>query len=274
MGFILGYMKEDSDSKVLKNFVDSTGQSVRVSLKVADVGSEKMDSLVNGVIRPKIDEIFADTKMNLLITGTTPMFIKGNKYLIDNLISSMIVAFVVIAIIMAMLFRNVKMIIISLIPNIIPLLITGGIMGYFGIPLKPSTALIFSIAFGISVDDSIHFLAKYRQELMLNNFNVPIAITKSLRETGASMIYTSVILFFGFVIFAMSQFGGTVALGKLTSITLLLAMMTNVIVLPALLLQFDSGKRNVNEHPLIEQFPEFSEPDSDPYQLGEKNNKA
>jgi predicted RND superfamily exporter protein len=169
----------------------------------------------------------------------------------------MAIAFFIIAIIMAVLFRNFKMIIISLIPNIIPLLITGGLMGFAGIPLKPSTALIFSIAFGISVDDSIHFLAKYRQELYLNKFFVPVAVSKSIRETGASMIYTSIILFFGFVIFVASEFGGTVALGALTSITLLMAMFTNLIVLPALLLRFDTGKRNVQNHPLIETFPEF-----------------
>jgi hypothetical protein len=175
----------------------------------------------------------------------------------------MIIAFFVIAVIMGLLFRNLKMIVLSLIPNMIPLLVTAGIMGYFGIPLKPSTALIFSIAFGISVDDSIHFLAKYRQELFANKFYVPIAISKSIRETGASMIYTSIILFFGFVIFVMSDFGGTVALGKLTSITLLFAMLTNVIVLPALLLQFDSGKRNKDIHPLIEKYPEFMEKSED-----------
>jgi predicted RND superfamily exporter protein len=201
--------------------------------------------------------------MDVEVTGSTLMFIKGNKFLIENLITSMIIAFVVIAIIMGLLFRNFKMIMISLVPNMIPLLITAGIMGYFGIPLKPSTALIFSIAFGISVDDSIHFLAKYRQELFANKFFVPVAISKSIRETGASMIYTSIILFFGFVIFVLSDFGGTVALGRLTSITLLIAMLTNVIVLPALLLQFDSGKRNEKVHPLIEQYPEFAEEQED-----------
>ena len=155
------------------------------------------------------------------------------------------------------------MIIISLIPNIIPLMITAGLMGYYGIPLKPSTALIFSIAFGISVDDSIHFLAKYRQELFANSFVVPIAISKSLRETGASMIYTSIILFFGFVIFSLSDFLGTVALGVLTSTTLLIAMFTNLIVLPSLLLSFDSGKRDPDQHPLIESFDEFYHADDD-----------
>lgn len=253
--FILRYLKEESDEGgIAKSFVDSTGQFIRISLKMPDIGSNKMDSLVNTVISPKIDEIFADSKMDVKITGTVPLFIKGNKYLIDNLITSMIFAFFIIAVIMALLFKNFKMIVISMIPNMIPLLLTGAIMGFFGIPLKPSTALIFSIAFGISVDDSIHFLAKYRQELHAHNFFVPIAVSRSLRETGASMIYTSIILFFGFVIFTLSEFGGTVALGKLTSITLLFAMLTNLIVLPALLLQFDSGKRNKKDHPYIDDF--------------------
>ncbi len=135
---------------------------------------------------------------------------------------------------MALLFRNIRMILISIIPNLVPLCVTAGLMGYFGIPLKPSTALIFSIAFGISVDDSIHFLAKYRQELFANNFFVAKAISKSLRETGSSMMYTSIVLFFGFIIFAFSEFGGTVALGILTSTTLLFAMFTNLILLPSL----------------------------------------
>lgn len=264
--FILQYLKDGADNVgVAKSFVDSTGQYIRISLKMPDIGSLKMDSLVNQVITPRIDEIFHESKMNVRITGTVPLFIKGNKYLIDNLITSMIFAFFIIAIIMAILFKNFKMIVISLIPNLIPLLFTGAIMGYFGIPLKPSTALIFSIAFGISVDDSIHFLAKYRQELHIHNHFVPIAVSRSLRETGSSMIYTSIILFFGFIIFTFSEFGGTVALGKLTSITLLFAMFTNLIVLPALLLQFDTGKFRDEDHPYIEDFAkaDYSSDDED-----------
>jgi len=262
--FIFRYLKEDSDKTgISKSFVDSTGQRIRISLKIADIGSKKMDSLVSTVIKPKINDLFADSKMDVKLTGTTLMFIKGNKFLIENLIQSMVIAFVIIAIIMALLFRNFRMIIISLIPNIIPLMITAGLMGYFNIPLKPSTALIFSIVFGISVDDSIHFLAKYRQELFTHNFFVPKAVSISLKETGASMIYTSIILFFGFVIFTASEFLGTVALGMLTSITLLLAMITNLVVLPALLLRFDSGKRDQTLHPLIERYPEFYHEDED-----------
>ncbi len=253
--FILRYMRNQSDeSGLFSTFVDSTFQTMRVSMQVADIGSYKMDSLIGNVIAPQVDSIFADTDMQVYITGTTPLFIKGNNFLIKNLRFSLLLAFLLISAIMVILFRNKRMIIISLIPNIIPLIITAGIMGFAGIPLKPSTALIFSIVFGISVDDSIHFLAKYRQELFQNKFFVPLAVSKTLRETGASMMYTSIILFAGFVIFAGSDFGGTVALGILTSVTLLIAMSTNLILLPALLMSFDDGKRNPEEHPLIEQY--------------------
>ncbi|MCA6078290.1 efflux RND transporter permease subunit [Fulvivirga sedimenti] len=253
--FILRYMRNQSDSTGLFNsFVDSTLQVMRVSMQVADIGSEKMDSLIEEVIRPEVDSLVAGTDLKISITGTTPLFIRGNKFLIQNLRFSLILAFILIAVIMGVLFGNLKMILISMLPNIIPLLITAGIMGFFGIPLKPSTALIFSIVFGISVDDSIHFLAKYRQELFLNRFSVPITVSKTLRETGASMIYTSVILFAGFVIFAWSDFGGTIALGILTSITLMIAMFTNLILLPSLLLTFDDGRRDPQEHPLIEEY--------------------
>ena len=257
---ILSYLSKQQDSSgLLNSFVDSTGQVMRVSLKMADVGSTKMDSLVTHVIQPGIDKAFEGTEVKTSITGSTLLFIKGNKFLIENLRFSLLLAFGIIAVIMAILFANFRMIIISLIPNLVPLILTAGIMGYFGIPLKPSTALIFSIAFGISVDDSIHFLAKYRQELFANKFFVPIAISHSIKETGASMIYTSIVLFFGFVIFVFSDFGGTVALGVLTSLTLLFAMLTNLTLLPALLMVFDSGKRDKNKHPLIEHYEFYIE---------------
>lgn len=262
--FLVNYMKGQTDnSGLLKAFVDSTGQKIRISLKIKDIGSNKMDSLVNQVIRPKQEEIFSNTKLTASITGTTLLFIKGNSFLIQNLKMSFVLAFFVISIIMGLLFANFRMILLSLIPNVIPLAITAGIMGFFSVPLKPSTAIIFSIAFGISVDYAIHFLAKYRAELFTNKFNVSVAITNSLHETGTSMIYTSVVLFAGFVIFTASDFGGTVALGFLTSITLLISMFTNLLVLPSLLLTFDSGKRNIKIHPPIEEYDGIYEDDEE-----------
>lgn len=211
----------------------------------------------------KIDEIFGDTNIKAKATGTTLMFVKGNEFLVRNLRKSLILAFIIIAIIMGFLFKSPKMILISLIPNLIPLVIIAGMMGYLDVSLRPSTVLIFSVVFGISIDDSIHFLAKYRQELFANKFFVPLAISKSIRETGASMIYTSVVLFAGFIIFAGSDFIGTIMLGVLTSTTLLIAMFANLIVLPALLMVFDDGKRKEDAHPLIEQYDEFYQEDED-----------
>ncbi len=258
---ILSYLSNQGENtNFLSSFVDTTGQVMRVSLKIADIGSIRMDSLITNVIQPEIDKVFKDDPdVHTAVTGSTLLFVKGNKFLIENLQMSLLLAFGIIAVIMAILFANIRMIIISLIPNFIPLIMTAGIMGYFGIPLKPSTALIFSIAFGISVDDSIHFLAKYRQELFARKFFVPIAISNSIKETGSSMLYTSIILFFGFVIFIFSDFGGTVALGLLTSLTLFFAMLTNLTLLPALLMVFDSGKRNQNFHPLIEHYEFYIE---------------
>ena len=262
--FLQPYLRnQENTGELLASMVDSTGQQIRVSMKVADIGSDRMDSLLTHYLEPKIEELFGESDMEATFTGTTLLFIKGNRFLLQNLKISLLLAFGIIALIMALLFANFRMILISLVPNIIPLIITAGVMGYFNIPLKPSTALIFSIAFGISVDDSIHFLAKYRQELFANDFFVPIAISKSIRETGASMMYTSIVLFFGFVIFAGSEFGGTVALGVLASATLIIAMFTNLIVLPSLLLIFDSGKRSKDSHPLIEHYDEFYHEESD-----------
>ena len=262
--FILRYFSGDNEStEILRSFVDKDQSKMRISFKVADVGSIRLDSLIDNVVNAKINELFGESDVVAKATGTTLLFVKGNKFLVQNLRRSLILAFIVIAIIMGMLFKSPKMIAISLIPNLIPLIMIAGIMGYFDIALRPSTVLIFSVVFGISVDDSIHFLAKYRQELFANNFFVPLAISKSIRETGASMIYTSVILFAGFIIFSASEFISTTMLGVLTSTTLLIAMFANLIVLPALLMVFDDGKRRKDSHPLIEHYEEFYQEDED-----------
>ena len=252
---VLLYLKNQEDSTgLLESFVDDNQQRMRISMKIADIGSIKLDSLVKNQIEPSIAEIVGKKKIDVKVTGTTLLYTKGNGYLIDNLRISMIIAFFLIAAIMGLLFRNVRMILISLIPNIIPLLITAGLMGYLGIPLKPSTALVFSIAFGISVDDSIHFLAKYRQELLKYKFDVVKSVQISLQETGMSMIYTSIVLFCGFVIFVASEFGGTKALGALTSTTLLIAMVTNLILLPCLLRTFDLNSKQVKLAPMFKKY--------------------
>jgi predicted RND superfamily exporter protein len=266
-GYILRYMKGQTDNTgLLKSFVDSTFTKMRISMQIADIGSKRLDSLVHEVIEPRMNQIFEGTNIQTSVTGTTKLFIKGNKFLIDNLKESLLLAFILITLSMAMLFANVRMIIISLVPNVIALMITAGIMGYLGIPLKPSTALIFSITFGISVDNSIRFLAKYRQEQLANGFFVPVSVSDSILETGKSIIYTSIVLFAGFILFAFSSFGGTIALGVLTSTTLVISMFTNLILLPALIMTFDKPKKSKAEKLLIDDF--------DPGFYGEEEDEA
>ncbi|MFN3402841.1 MAG: efflux RND transporter permease subunit [Cytophagaceae bacterium] len=250
--FITKYFggKSGDEKNVLKSFVDSTGRYVRFSCKVADLGTTKMEEEIVKKIKAKTNEIFAGTDMKAEVTGTTVMFLAGNKYLINDLTESLIMAFILISLMMAMIFFNLRMIIISLIPNIIPMVLTAGIMGLFNIPLKPSTALIFSISFGISIDSTIHYLSKFKQELKILNGNIYQAVLKTLEEVGVSMIYTSLVLFGGFVIFSFSEFGGTIALGVLTSITLFFAMLTNLILLPTLLITF-GGKGKEAKLPVI-----------------------
>ena len=186
-----------------------------------------------------IEENISNQNISSIVTGTGVVYTKGTTYLVKNLFISLIIAICVIAVLMSFLFKSWRMVLVSLLPNLVPLIFTSALMGYFGIPIKPSTILVFSIAFGISIDDTIHFLAKYRQELQSNGSNIRKAVVNSIKETGTSMIYTSIILFFGFSIFIASNFGGTQALGTLVSLTLFVAMLANLVLLPALLLSLE-----------------------------------
>jgi len=237
--FIGPYLRGDYETQGIdKTFMDSSRQITRVTAQVADIGTLEMRDLLND-LRPKVDSIFDPQNFDVTITGTSIVFLEGTTYLVNNLFTSLLIAIIVIAFLMALMFRSARMVIISLIPNMIPLIFTAGVMGYMGIAIKPSTILVFSVALGISVDDTIHFLAKYRQELKVLQWNIKDSVLLAVRETGVSMMYTSIILFFGFGIFAASEFEGTQALGILISITLLVAMFTNLVLLPSLLLSFE-----------------------------------
>ena len=239
--FLTNYISNTSSSINMRNMlVDSLNQEARISLRIKDLSATQMDEIMAD-LEPKISSIFDPEKYDVIITGTTKVLLTGTKYLLQNLFISLFLVIILISVFMAWMFSSYKMVLISLIPNLIPLLLTGAIMGFFGIALKPSTILVFSIAFGISVDDTIHFLAKYRQELILNKGLIKKSVFAALKETGVSMLYTSVVLFFGFFIFIASDFGGTVALGLLVSITLLIAMLSNLLLLPALLLTYEEA---------------------------------
>lgn len=236
--WILSALNQEAGGGYLNSMMDSTGQMARVTLQVADRTAPEM-AIIHNTVQQLVAEIFDAEIYSTQITGASVVFLKGTYYLIKNLILSLLLAILVISILMAFLFGSVRMVLISVLPNLIPLLLTAGLMGYLGIPLKPSTILVFSIAFGISVDDTIHFLAKYRQELKENGWKIGLAVMAAIKETGVSMIYTSIVLLFGFSIFIASEFGGTVALGILVSITLFFAMATNLLVLPSLLLSLE-----------------------------------
>jgi len=259
-GFIMSYAKNSSSEvDLLKNFVDSTGQYARITTFMKDIGTDKMERIEEN-LQNKIDKVFPEDKFNVTMTGKALVFQKGTKYLVKNLAISLSLAIFLIALFMAYMFRSFRMIMISLIPNLLPLLVTAGLMGYLNVPIKPSTILVFSIAFGISVDDTIHFLAKYRQELQANHWKIKKSVYAALRETGVSMFYTSIVLFFGFLVFTFSSFGGTVALGALVSATLLFAMLSNLLLLPSLLLSLERSIANkqVLRQPAINIIPEES----------------
>ncbi len=233
------YLKTDEKQKnVLTNFLDSGFQITRMTLRMHDIGTVQMKSTTQK-IENNIKSIFPDSLYYTLLTGTSIVFAKGTQYLIKNLFTSLAIAISFIALVFLFLLGSWRIALIGLIPNLIPQLMTAALMGYFGIPIKPSTILIFSIAFCISVDNTIHFLSKYMQEMRVLNWNTGKAVKAARREVGISMMYTSTVLLFGFAIFAASEFGGTKALGTLVGLTLFFAMISNLVILPSLLLTFE-----------------------------------
>jgi hypothetical protein len=268
--FIMSYIPRETGngSGVITSFVDSARQKARISFRMEDVGTTKMQAL-DAKITSLVDSIFPKPDYNTSITGSSIVFFKGTDYLVRNLFISLGLAVLLIASFMAWMFRSKKMVIVSLIPNLIPLITTAALMGIFDIPIKPSTILVFSIAFGISVDDTIHFLAKYRQELGATNWSIRAATVLALKETGRSMIYTSIILFFGFGIFTVSSFGGTVALGALVALTLLVALFSNLILLPSLLLGLERLITNETfREPLLTIYNEDEDIDIEELKIG------
>lgn len=273
LAFIFPYLpdqQENSNFNLMNSFVDSNSQVTRISYRLNDIGTTK-NKIIADTITKIADEIFPEEKYNVSVTGSSIVFTQGTNFLVKNLFSSLALAIGLIAFFMASMFTSLRMIIISLIPNFIPLLFTAAIMGYFHIPIKPSTVLVFSIAFGISVDNAIHFLAKYRQELVVAQGNIHQATIVALKETGVSIIYTAGILFFGFGIFMISKFGGTQALGLLVSLTLLIAMLSNLIFLPTLLLTL---KHSVSDKikPLIETVENGDDEDDEEEDLNSGKN--
>jgi len=273
--FIMAYAKNstgegDKGIGALHSFIDSSQQVTRVSIRMKDVGTKRMKELYND-FKMEVDSIFPADKYKVTVTGSSVTFFKGTQYLVKNLFSSLALAVFLISTFMAIMFYSWRMVIMSLLPNILPLIFTAAIMGFVGIPIKASTILVFSIAFGISVDNTIHFLAKYRQELSITGWDIQRSVRIALSETGVSMMYTFVVLFFGFGVYSISQFGGTAALGVLVSLTLLVAITSNLILLPSLLIGLErlTTTRSFRE-PLLQIYNEEEDIELDELEIESK----
>lgn len=237
---------DSATSKLMGSFVDSSEQFIRISMSMADIGTQKLPALLD-TIQHKANEVFDTATYKVQLTGTSITFLEGSRFIVNGLKDSIFWAFILIAFCMLYLFKSARILLCSLIPNLIPLVITAGIMGWAGIPLKPSTVLVFSVALGIAVDITIRFLVNYKQELPVYGNRVPETVSATIKNTGLSIVYTALVLIAGFVIFCASGFGGTRALGWLTSATLLIATLTNLVLLPVLLLLFAPQKKESKE---------------------------
>ena len=231
----------NNPAQLLSKFIDSAKRQTRISVNMKDIGSAQLPGLLQKIDSASV-AIFDTAKYNVVITGSSVTFLEGSNFIVKGLGESIFWAFLLIAICMIFLFRSFPILICSLIPNIVPLFITAGIMGWTGVSLKPSTVLVFSVALGIAIDVTIRFLVNYKQELPHLNYQVHTTLVQTIKQTGISIIYTSLVLVAGFIIFCFSDFGGTKALGWLTSITLVVSTLTNLVLLPALIKSFIKSK--------------------------------
>nr|WP_294996328.1 MMPL family transporter [uncultured Sediminibacterium sp.] len=250
LAFMSPYLKQRSDSnagtgvsKIISSFMDSTKQVARITVNMKDVGSAQLPLMIADY-QKKASEIFDTASYHITFTGSSITFLEGSSFIIRGLKESIFWAFLLITLCMLYLFRSFRILVCSLIPNLIPLLITAGTMGWIGITLKPSTVLVFSVALGIAIDVTIRFLINYKQELPHYNNQVAQTLVQTIRHTGISIIYTSLVLIAGFIIFCISDFGGTKALGWLTSLTLVIGTLTNLVLLPVLILHFQQKRAN------------------------------
>ncbi|TSA35935.1 MAG: RND family transporter [Porphyromonadaceae bacterium] len=235
--FLLPYLSSAiKGNKIVNSFLDSTNQIMRINFRIADVGTNKLVEIQNS-LQAKLDTLFPPGQYKTILTGSSLKFTLGTEYLVKHLIKSLVLAILFIAFFMAYMYRSPRMIVVSIFANLLPLLFTAGLMGYCHISIKPSTLLVFSVTYGIAVDTAVHFLSKYRQHLSRRGIDPEVAVINTLKEVGVSVIYTVSVLFIGFGIFVVSEFGGTKAMGFLISITLLIAVISNLLLVPSILLQ-------------------------------------
>jgi predicted RND superfamily exporter protein len=249
--YLSGAMK---GNKIVKSFIDSTNQIMRINFRIADVGTNKLIKIRNS-LQAKLDTLFPPGQYKTILTGSSLKYTLGTEYLVKHLIKSLVLAILLIAFFMAYMYRSPRMIVVSVFANLLPLLFTAGLMGYLNISIKPSTLLVFSVTYGIAVDTAVHFLSKYRQHLAFRGIDPEVTVINTLKEVSVSVIYTVSVLFIGFGIFVVSEFGGTKAMGFLISITLLIAVISNLLLVPSILLQGiqrNKEKERLNKLKLVE----------------------
>ena len=253
LSFLAPYLNTKGDTtrkdgllnRLMNSFIDSNKQQMRLSVNMADVGTIHLKEVLSDVERESAS-LFDSSKYSVRLTGSSVTYLEGSNFIINGLKESILWAFVLIAFCMLYLFRSLRILLCSLLPNLIPLVITAGVMGWVGIPIKPSTVLVFSIALGIAIDITIRFLVNYKQELRSGESDIQKMVINTIHTTGISIIYTSLVLIAGFGIFCFSEFGGTQALGWLTSLTLVMATFTNLVFLPALLMTLNGKKKEIS----------------------------
>lgn len=249
LAFIMKYVgdfKGETMPDIIKSYVDDDMSKTRISVQMANITTPRIDS-INMSLRPKIEKIFPNDKYDVSITGNSVVFLEGTNYMVSNLLYSLLLAFVVITILVALVARSFRIVIISMVPNLIPLLFTAALMGLCGISIKTSSIIVFSIALGISVDNTIHYISRYRRQIRNNQGDIRKSAFEAMNEIGPSMIASASVLICGFFIFSFSSLAATQIVGYLVPFTLLIAMMTNLIILPCLVLTINKKKIKAKE---------------------------
>ncbi|WP_089317584.1 efflux RND transporter permease subunit [Pontibacter ummariensis] len=224
----------------LRGVVTPDAREGRLTGKMKDIGSAQA-SVLNDSLRHFISQNINPAYLKTRLTGSALLLDKNNEYVTTNMMQGLLIAFGVIALIVGLIFRSLRMVLISLIPNIIPLLMIGGLMGFMGVNLTVSISIIFTIAFGIAVDDTIHFLSKLKLELVKGK-SLPHALKGTFLSAGKAIIITTCILVAGFLTLVLSTFDATFYVGLYVSLTLLFAVVADLVLLPVLILLFYKPK--------------------------------
>ena len=214
------------------NLLNVNNSKGRITSRISNITTSRGESLKEEITL--LSKNIFDNDTEILITGSTLLALKTNRHLVKNLTFSFLIASSIIFLSMVFLFRSKRLALLSILPNILPLMVAGALMGYLGIKLRPSTAMTFSIALGIAVDDTIHFLSRFRKEYKIYK-DYEVAIKVTLLTTGKAIINTTIILGLGFIVFIFSQFVPNHEFGILATIILVIALAGSMTLLPVLI---------------------------------------